>query len=87
VFKIAGGIILAVIGLYLLAIFVQLLPIAIIMAPDLLRSAAKALTPTAETVYSILFLVIAFPLLLWLLSRPFMDGFRRWLNNGKPSWR
>jgi hypothetical protein len=86
-FKIAGGIILAFIGLYLLAIMLQLLPIAVIMAPDLFRATARTLTPTRETVYTVIFLAAGTALGLWLLARPALGSFRLWLNNGKPSWR
>lgn len=86
-FKIAGGIILAVIGLCVIAIVLQLLPIGLILAPDALRAATIALTPTPASVYTILFLVGGTALGLWAISRPLMNGFRRWLNNGKPSWR
>jgi hypothetical protein len=51
-FKIAGGIILAVIGLFVIAIVLQLLPIGLILAPDALRAVRPKHSPQLPLAYT-----------------------------------
>lgn len=81
--KIAGGILLALFWLWLLSVALAFLPLFLSSLPAI----GHALTPEWSTVGVAAFYVIGTLIGLRVLSNPRFDRFRRWLNNGKPSWR
>lgn len=78
--KIAGGILLAVFSLWIIAVVLQLLPVLILFLPSIW----SAIIPSAQTVGIIAFYAFATAAGLRLMNSPRAAPFRKWLAEFSP---
>lgn len=78
--KIAGGILLAVFSLWIIAVVLQLLPVLVLFLPEI----RAAITPSGQTVGIIAFYVVSGTLGLKLINSSVAAPFRKWLADFSP---
>lgn len=78
--KIAGGILLAVFSLWIIAVVLQLLPVLMLFLPAI----RVAITPSVQTVSIIAFYGVATAVGLKLINSSMAAPFRKWLEDFSP---
>lgn len=78
--KIAGGILLGVFSLWIIAVVLQLLPVLILFLPAIW----SAIIPSSQTVDIIAFYAFATAVGLKLINSPKAAPFRKWLADFSP---